>query len=182
MKVLWTANTKDETQVELANKLYDELNSKGIKDSDKVQIIKELKKGATLEEAIEIVENAEIFAIGYSLPSGNVYDDTNNNSVPSNEKYGNLTAEDILRDVANEDTTEDIEKNISHYINANPDAIASVFTNIASSISYTPAGTSATLTDNIGSKFKIVGQSGKTFTIISVKFSNEVSSFIFATK
>ena len=39
-----------------------ELNSKDIKDSNKVQIIKELKKGATLEEAIEIVENAEIRA------------------------------------------------------------------------------------------------------------------------
>ena len=80
---------------------------------------------------------AEIFSIGYSVSS-------------------NSAAEKVLKTIAstNKDTDE-----IKHYISANGgDAsnVASVFNNIATSISYDFAGKNAIINDGIGSKFTLV--------------------------
>ena len=81
--------------------------------------------------------DAEIFSIGYSVSS-------------------NSDAEKVLKTIAstNKDTNE-----IKHYISANGgDAsnVASVFNNIATSISYDFAGKNAIINDGIGSKFTLV--------------------------
>ena len=80
---------------------------------------------------------AEIFSIGYSVSSDSA-------------------AEEVLKTIAstNKDTNE-----IKHYISANGgDAsnVASVFNNIATSISYDFAGKNAIINDGIGSKFTLV--------------------------
>ena len=80
---------------------------------------------------------AEIFSIGYSVSSDSA-------------------AEKVLKTIAstNKDTNE-----IKHYISANGgDAsnVASVFNNIATSISYDFAGKNAIINDGIGSKFTLV--------------------------
>jgi len=109
----------------------------------------------------------EIFAVGYDL-------DTDSFNV---ESYGSLTAEKILKNVASADTEEDIKNNIKHYMNSDPNAITTAFTNIATSISRIPAGTNATLTDNLGSNFKVVGSEDNTFTISEITESGTTVSF-----
>ena len=47
-----------------------------------------------------------------------------------------------------------------HYMDADPENVALAFSSIASSMNKVPAGTDATLTDNIGSNFKITGTDG----------------------
>ena len=97
----------------------------------------------TYSKAADIKEYAEVFAIGYQLPSGNV--------------YNNMTAAQILANMATADSADD---DYHHYMNANPEDVAGAFSSIASSMNKVPAGTDATLTDNIGSNFKITGTDG----------------------
>ena len=101
---------------------------------------------ATMTMANTVKSKAEVFAIGYSLPSGAV--------------YNGKTAATILTEVATPDTA---GTNITHYINSNPNAVAGAFNNIANSISTSKAGTNAVLTDNIGGAFSIVDGEGNTF-------------------
>ena len=103
--------------------------------------------------------NAEVFSIGYSLPTGNI---CTSNSCQQIEEYKTITAEGVLTKVATTDSTE--EGAVTHYINSDPEAIANSFTNIANEISRSSAGTNATLTDNIGGAFSIVGQEGSSYT------------------
>ncbi len=80
---------------------------------------------------------AEIFSIGYSVSS-------------------NSAAETVLKTIA---STDKDTNEIKHYISANGgDAsdVASVFNNIATSISYDFAGKNAVINDGIGSKFTLV--------------------------
>ena len=93
---------------------------------------------ATISMANTVKAKAEVFSIGYMLPSGNV--------------YGNKTAEDILREVA---TADSVGSKVQHYVNADPEAVANAFNSIASEISRTKAGTNAVLTDNLGSQFTL---------------------------
>lgn len=124
---------------------------------------------ATFGEATSIKSNAEIFTIGYDLPEGNVI---------NSSTYGRLTAEDILKRVASTDK-DNADKGIYHYINADPEAVASAFTNIATSISIVNAGTNATLTDNVGSNFKIVDKEGNTYTNTIEKITEEKTTIKF---
>ena len=124
---------------------------------------------ATYGTATDIkTSGTEIFAVGYDL-------DPDSFTVSG---YGSLTAETILRNVASTDTADDVENNITHYLNANPDAVATAFTNIATSISRVPAGINATLTDNVGANFNIVGRDGNTFTSEVIKEITETGTTI----
>ena len=96
----------------------------------------------TLEVANSIKGYAEIFSIGYQLPSGIVYD--------------SLTAEGILRNMA----TEDEYGSYSHYYNSDPDKVASAFNDIAGIITQnSPAGTNSVVIDTLGDAFEIVDDS-----------------------
>lgn len=89
--------------------------------------------------------NAEVFSIGYMLPSGNV--------------YGNKSAADILTEVSSSS---------DHYFDSAPAAVADAFNNIANNISTANAATDAVLTDTIGGEFTVVNT-----TSDDGKFENE---------
>lgn len=108
---------------------------------------------ATISMADTVKTKAEIFSIGYMLSSENV--------------YGDLTAEDILKEVATADSSDDVENGIKHFMNTRIDAIVNSLTDIANQISKKKAGTNAVLTDNIGSAFKIVDTDGTQRSYIS---------------
>ena len=94
----------------------------------------------TIEAAGDIKElGAEIFSIGYMLPE------------KKDEDYKD--AKTILTEVASLDKT---GSGVTHYVDADPDKVASAFTNIATEISTVNAGTNAILTDTIGDNFKVV--------------------------
>ena len=82
---------------------------------------------------------AEIFSIGYMLPE------------KKDEDYKD--AKTILTEVASLDKA---GSGVTHYVDADPDKVASAFTNIATEISTVNAGTNAILTDTIGDNFKVV--------------------------
>ena len=94
----------------------------------------------TIEAAGDIKElGAEIFSIGYMLPE------------KKDEDYKD--AKTILTEVASLDKA---GSGVTHYVDADPDKVASAFTNIATEISTVNAGTNAILTDTIGDNFKVV--------------------------
>ena len=99
----------------------------------------------TLRTASTIKNNGvSIFSIGYSLPEGNAYAyDYTYNGVT----YHGLTAKQILQLVADDN---------NHYVDANnEDDVVDAFKDLATEI--ISPGKDAILTDNIGEKFKIVG-------------------------
>ena len=94
----------------------------------------------TIKAADDIKElGAEIFSIGYMLPE------------KTDEDYKD--AKTILTEVASLDKA---GSGVTHYVDADPDKVASAFTNIATEMSTVNAGTNAILTDTIGDNFKVV--------------------------
>ena len=104
-----------------------------------------------------IKEYAEVFSIGYSLPNGEV--------------YNNMTAAQILENMATEDNTSE-EDYVRHYYDSNPEEVAAAFSDIATSISKVNAGTGATINDNIGASFSVDASSSSLITIIGDSVSN----------
>ena len=116
---------------------------------------------ATYAEANKLKNNGiRIFSIGYSLPSGIVYDDRYDMFIPSSSKYGALTAKDILKSIASKDTEADIKNGITHYLDSDPTALVETLKKVAHKIVTVPAGTNATLVDNIGDNFIIINEDG----------------------
>lgn len=117
----------------------------------------------TLSMSNSIKKYAEIFSIGYQLPSGKVYKD--------------LTAADILRNIASSDKP----NSYAHYYNANPAMVATAFSDIVDSVLVNvPAGTNAVITDTIGDGFEFVdGTSGnkKTFNVGEITEEGKTVSF-----
>ena len=111
----------------------------------------------TLSMADAIKEYAEVFSIGYSLSA--------------EEVYNGMTAADILKNMATEDDVTE-EDYIRHYYDSDPEKVASAFNEIATSISKLPAGTGATLTDNIGSSFSVDANSSNLITVTESSVSN----------
>ena len=99
----------------------------------------------TLRTASTIKNNGvSIFSIGYSLPSGYAYE---NKYTYNGVTYHGLTAKQILQLVADDN---------NHYVDANnEDDVVDAFKDLATEI--ISPGKDAILTDNIGEKFKIVG-------------------------
>ena len=91
---------------------------------------------ATIGAATTLKNQAEIFSIGYMLPSGTV--------------YRNKTAADILTEVS---ATNKEGSKIKHYVDGKPEDVANAFTNIAEEISTANAGTNAQLTEKVGNAF-----------------------------
>lgn len=104
-----------------------------------------------------IKEYAEVFSIGYSLPNGEV--------------YNNMTAAQILENMATEDNTSE-EDYVRHYYDSNPEEVAAAFSDIATSISKVNAGTGATINDNIGASFSVDASSSSLITVIGDSVSN----------
>ena len=100
---------------------------------------------------------AEIFSIGYMLPTDKV--------------YGEKTAADILTEVSSPDKE---GSTFTHYVNADPEKVANAFTNIAEEMSNVNAGTNATLTDNIGGKFKVIPN--ETISIDGKKVTSKIAN------
>ena len=95
---------------------------------------------ATIDMAntVKNTTKAEVFSIGYMLPSGKV--------------YGNKTAADILTEVSSPDKE---GSNVKHYVDGKPEDVANAFTNIAEEIGTANAATNAILTDNLGGQFTL---------------------------
>lgn len=89
----------------------------------------------------------EIFSIGYDIAN-------------------DADAQRILREIASEDVVneETGEVKVKHSVLAGEADVAEIFTNLAQTISKSSAGTNATVTDNVGSKFNIVDKDGKVMT------------------
>lgn len=104
-----------------------------------------------------IKEYAEVFSIGYSLPNGEV--------------YNNMTAAQILENMATEDNTSE-EDYVRHYYDSNPEEVAAAFSDIATSISKVNAGTGATINDNIGASFSVDANSSNLITVNGSSVSN----------
>ena len=99
------------------------------------------KKATALKNA-----GVEIFSIGYDIA-----DDTE--------------AQRILREIASEDVKDNNnEVKVKHSVLAGEADVAKIFADLAKTISKSSAGTNATVTDNIGGKFNIVGKDGKVMT------------------
>ena len=111
----------------------------------------------TISMADAIKEYAEVFSIGYSLSA--------------EEVYNGMTAADILKNMATKDDVTE-EDYIRHYYDSDPEKVASAFNEIATSISKLPAGTGATLTDNIGSSFSVDANSSNLITVNGSSVSN----------
>ena len=99
---------------------------------------------ATIDMAstIKNTTKAEVFSIGYMLPSGTV--------------YGDKTASDILTEVASPDKE---GSTVKHYVDGKPEDVANAFTNIAEEIGTANAATKAILTDNLGGQFTLTTDS-----------------------
>ena len=100
---------------------------------------------------------AEIFSIGYMLPA------------KSKDDY--KSAETILTEVSSPDKE---GSTFTHYVNADPEKVANAFTNIAEEMSNVNAGTNATLTDNIGGKFKVIPN--ETISIDGKKVTSKIAN------
>ena len=104
---------------------------------------------STIGAATTLKNQAEVFSIGYMLPSGTV--------------YGNKTAADILTEVSSPNKEGSI---IKHYVDGKPEDVANAFTNIAEEISTANAGTNAQLTDKLGNAFSFVDGNGRTSRLL----------------
>ena len=91
-----------------------------------------------MANTIKNTTKAEVFSIGYMLPSGKV--------------YGNKTAADILTEVSSPDKE---GSTVKHYVDGKPEDVANAFTNIAEEIGTANAATNAVLTDNLGGQFTL---------------------------
>ena len=91
-----------------------------------------------MANTIKDTTKAEVFSIGYMLPSGKV--------------YGNKTAADILTEVSSPDKA---GSTVKHYVDGKPEDVANAFTNIAEEIGTANAATNAVLTDNLGGQFTL---------------------------
>ena len=121
---------------------------------------------ATIGAATTLKNQAEVFSIGYMLPSGTV--------------YGNKTAADILTEVSSPNKEGSI---IKHYVDGKPEDVANAFTNIAEEISTANAGTNAQLTDKLGNAFSFVDGNGNTYTSSTIgEITEEGTSFSFNIK
>ena len=121
---------------------------------------------ATIGAATTLKNQAEIFSIGYMLPSGTVYE--------------NKTAADILTEVSSPNKEGSI---IKHYVDGKPEDVANAFTNIAEEISTANAGTNAQLTDKLGNAFSFVDGNGNTYTSSTIgEITEEGTSFSFNIK
>ena len=119
-----------------------------------------------IANTIKNTTKAEIFSIGYMLPSGTV--------------YGNKTAADILTEVSSPNKEGSI---IKHYVDGKPEDVANAFTNIAEEISTANAGTNAQLTDKLGNAFSFVDGNGNTYTSSTIgEITEEGTSFSFNIK
>ena len=99
------------------------------------------KKATALKNA-----GVEIFSIGYDIAS-------------------DTEAQRILREIASEDVKDNNnEVKVKHSVLAGEADVAKIFADLAKTISKSSAGTNATVTDNIGGKFNIVGKDGKVMT------------------
>ena len=121
---------------------------------------------ATIGAATTLKNQAEIFSIGYMLPSGTV--------------YGNKKAADILTEVSSPNKE---GSTIKHYVDGKPEDVANAFTNIAEEISTANAGTNAQLTDKLGNAFSFVDGNGNTYTSSTIgEITEEGTSFSFNIK
>ena len=112
----------------------------------------------TISEATSVKNlGAEIFSIGYMLPTDKV--------------YGEKTAADILTEVSSPDKE---GSTFTHYVNADPEKVANAFNNIAEEMSNVNAGTNATLTDNIGGKFTVIPN--ETISIDGKKVTSKIAN------
>ena len=119
-----------------------------------------------IANTVKNTTKAEIFSIGYMLPSGTV--------------YGNKTAADILTEVSSPNKE---GSTIKHYVDGKPEDVANAFTNIAEEISTTNAGTNAQLTDKLGNAFSFVDGNGNTYTSSTIgEITEEGTSFSFNIK
>ena len=119
-----------------------------------------------IANTVKNTTKAEIFSIGYMLPSGTV--------------YGNKTAADILTEVSSPNKEGSI---IKHYVDGKPEDVANAFTNIAEEISTANAGTNAQLTDKLGNAFSFVDGNGNTYTSSTIgEITEEGTSFSFNIK
>ena len=92
----------------------------------------------SMANTVKNTTKAEVFSIGYMLPSGKV--------------YGNKTAADILTEVSSPDKE---GSTVKHYVDGKPEDVANAFTNIAEEIGTANAATNAVLTDNLGGQFTL---------------------------
>ena len=121
---------------------------------------------ATIGAATTLKNQAEVFSIGYMLPSGTV--------------YRNKTAADILTEVSSPNKE---GSTIKHYVDGKPEDVANAFTNIAEEISTANAGTNAQLTDKLGNAFSFVDGNGNTYTSSNIsEITEEGTSFSFNIK
>jgi len=119
-----------------------------------------------IANTVKNTTKAEVFSIGYMLPSGTV--------------YGNKTAADILTEVSSPNKEGSI---IKHYVDGKPEDVANAFTNIAEEISTANAGTNAQLTDKLGNAFSFVDGNGNTYTSSTIgEITEEGTSFSFNIK
>lgn len=100
------------------------------------------KKATALKEA-----GVEIFSIGYDIAN-------------------DAEAQRILREIASEDVVneETGKVKVKHSVLAGEADVAAIFADLAKTMSKSSAGTNATVTDNVGSKFNIVDKDGKVMT------------------
>lgn len=100
------------------------------------------KKATALKNA-----GVEIFSIGYDIAN-------------------DAEAQRILREIASEDVVdkETNEVKVKHSVLAGEADVAAIFADLAKTMSKSSAGTNATVTDNVGSKFNIVDKDGKVMT------------------
>ncbi len=96
----------------------------------------------SMANTVKNTTKAEVFSIGYMLPSGKV--------------YGNKTAADILTEVSSPDKE---GSEVKHYVDGKPEDVANAFTNIAEEMGTANAGTKAILTDNLGGQFTLTNDS-----------------------
>ena len=119
-----------------------------------------------IANTVKNTTKAEIFSIGYMLPSGTVYE--------------NKTAADILTEVSSPNKE---GSTIKHYVDGKPEDVANAFTNIAEEISTANAGTNAQLTDKLGNAFSFVDGNGNTYTSSTIgEITEEGTSFSFNIK
>ncbi len=86
-----------------------------------------MKPSDVAKNQAELLEQTgvEIFSVGYEVAESS-------------------NAEQVLRDIASEDTDE-----VQHYFAADASNVATAFENISESVNPAPAGTDAQLTDNL---------------------------------
>ena len=114
----------------------------GSSDSDGSSEEYASKKATALKNA-----GVEIFSIGYDIAN-------------------DAEAQRILREIASEDVVneETGEVKVKHSVLAGEADVAAIFADLAKTMSKSSAGTNATVTDNVGSRFNIVDKDGKVMT------------------